>query len=47
MIHPAHRIGILLAQFALALLGMHADGDRGGHALQRACHVTFGWGGML
>ncbi|GGW65215.1 hypothetical protein [Streptomyces xantholiticus] len=39
--------GIFLLWFAIALVWVHADGDRGGHAIQRAYSATFGWGNGL
>lgn len=39
--------GVFLLWFALALAWVHADGDRGGHALRRAYLAAFGWADML
>ncbi|ATW46753.1 hypothetical protein ACWGJT_11785 [Streptomyces xantholiticus] len=39
--------GIFLLWFAIALVWVHADGDRGRHALQRAYSATFGWANGL
>lgn len=39
--------GVFLLWFALALVWVHADGDRGGHALRRAYRAAFGWADML
>ncbi|WP_285569898.1 hypothetical protein [Streptomyces sp. RTGN2] len=39
--------GIFLLWFAVALVWVHADGDRGGHALRRAYRGAFGWADTL
>lgn len=39
--------GVFLLWFAVALVWIHADGDRGGHAFQRAYRAAFGWSDML
>ncbi|NEC68800.1 hypothetical protein [Streptomyces sp. SID9727] len=44
-------LGIVSAAFVLwfsaALAWAYADKDHGRHALQRAYHITFGWGGAF
>ncbi|MEE4492256.1 hypothetical protein [Streptomyces sp. BE230] len=35
--------GFFLLWFTVALVWVHADGDRGGHALRRAYRAVFGW----
>ncbi|MFJ6431697.1 hypothetical protein [Streptomyces sp. NPDC091416] len=39
--------GIFLLWFAVALAWVHADGDRGAHALRRAYRAAFGWADWL